>query len=415
MARWSMIAAMAVAGLGASAAAAATPKAAPDWIPTWFASPAPADKVATLTDKTVRQVVHIAAGGRRLRIRLSNAYGATPLRIDAVRLGLRGVADAVRPGSNRMVRFQGHGDVTIAPGAFVESDPVDLAVAAQADLAISLHVASAQAATVHVVQRDAVYVADGDQTDSPSLTTSSLAALGASPTGQSILWLSEVEVSGSPARGVVAAFGDSITDGVGPPPGSDATWPDVLEGRLLAAGVRLGMFNAGIGGNRLLHAGSWAPFGPAALARFDADVLAQPHVKAVIVLIGINDIGQPGQSAPAGEAVSAQAIEDGLCQLAERAHEKGLKIYAATLTPFKITTIAGYYSPEKEAERQAVNTWIRASRAFDGVVDFDKAMEDPAAPGQMRPAYDSGDHLHPSAAGDRALGEAVPLRWFGVK
>ncbi len=414
MVRWPMIAAAALAGLAAGSAALAAPAPALDWIPTWFASPTPADKPVVLTDKTVRQVVHIAAGGRRLRIRLSNAYGQAPLHVDAVRLGLRAAADAVEPGSNRQVLFQGHGDVTIAPGAFVESDPVDLAVTPQAHLAISLHVASAQASTVHIVQRDAVYFADGDQTAAPSLTAPATSLAGSS-TGQAILWLTEVEVAGSPAREAVAAFGDSITDGVGPAPGSDAGWPDVLAGRLLAAGAKWSVFNAGIGGNRLLHGAVWPPFGAASLARFDADVLAQPNVKAVIVLIGVNDIGEPGQSAPAAEAVSAEAIEDGLTQLAERAHEKGLKIYAATLTPFKVSTIPGYYSPDKEAERQAVNAWIRSAKAFDGVADFDKAMEDPATPGQMRAAYDSGDHLHPSAAGDRAMGEAVPLGWFGVR
>jgi lysophospholipase L1-like esterase len=187
----------------------------------------------------------------------------------------------------------------------------------------------------------------------------------------------------------------------------------VLYARLRDAKIeRYSVANAGIGGDRLLHDGSWPPFGTAALARFDRDVLAQPNVKAVILLIGINDIGQVGAGAPAEEQVSAEDLERGLAQLAERAHERGIRVYAATLTPFKPTAFKGYYSDEKDVVRRAVNGWIRQAKVFDGVADFDKALEDPSAPGQLRPAFDSVDHLHPSAAGDKAMAEAIPLDWF---
>jgi lysophospholipase L1-like esterase len=172
------------------------------------------------------------------------------------------------------------------------------------------------------------------------------------------------------------------------------------------------VINAGISGNRLLHNGSASAFGIAAVARYDSEVLAQPNISSVIVLLGINDIGQVGQGAGSDDYVSAQQIEDGLSQLAERSHVHGLKIYVGTLTPFKVTTIKNYYSDDKETEREAVNTWIRANTIFDGVVDFDKAMEDPSNPDHMLPAYDCGDHLHPSTAGDAAMANAVALGWF---
>jgi lysophospholipase L1-like esterase len=232
----------------------------------------------------------------------------------------------------------------------------------------------------------------------------------AQQTGAPWVWLDEVEVADSPAKSAIAAFGDSITDGYLIPEESNKTWPDVLASHLSSAGIHEGVINAGISGNRLLHNGQGAPFGIAALARFDSDVLAQPNVKYVIVLLGINDIGQVDDNSP--DVVNAQDIENGLTQLAERAHEHGMKIYAATLTPFKVTTIKNYYSDIKEVKRQAVNSWIRTNTIFDGFIDFDKAIDDPQNPGQMIPADDSGDHLHPNADGDTAMGKAIPLSWF---
>jgi lysophospholipase L1-like esterase len=392
------------------AAAASARAAEQTWVPTWTASVAPAaTPYAVIQNRTIRQIVHTSAGGKLVRIRISNAYGATPLHVDGVKIALRDKGDAIRPGSSAEVRFQGAPSVAIAPGAFVESDPLPFEVPAQGDLAISTYVAGpAEATTLHFAQRNAVYFAAGDVTGAPSVTS-----VAAPSTGQGILWLDEVEVAGAKATRAVVAFGDSITDGAGPPADANATWPDVLYGRLRKAGIEtVAVSNAGIGGDRLLHNGSWIQFGVSGLARFDSDVLAQPNVKSVIVLIGINDIGQVPQFAQASEHVSAEEIERGLAQLAARAHEKGLKIYVGTLTPFRDTKIPNYFSEAKEADRQAVNQWIRASKLFDGVADFDKALEDPAHPGKMLPAYDSGDSLHPSAAGDKAIADAIPLAWF---
>jgi lysophospholipase L1-like esterase len=213
----------------------------------------------------------------------------------------------------------------------------------------------------------------------------------------------------------LVAFGDSITDGARSTMDANHRWPDVLASRLLArrGGRPIGVVDAGIGGNRILHDASGnIRFGVNALARFDRDVLAQPGVRYVIVLEGINDLGHAGTSAPVAETVSADDIIAGLKQLIARAHEKGIKIYGGTLTPFEGTVFPGYYTPEKEAKRQAINSWIRTGKAFDGVVDFDKAVRDPNHPGRMLPAYDGGDHLHPGDAGYKAMGEAVDVAIF---
>ncbi|MEO8373860.1 MAG: SGNH/GDSL hydrolase family protein, partial [Sphingomonas bacterium] len=357
--------------------------------------------------QTVRQIVHVSAGGKQVRIRLSNAFGSAPLHINAVSIARRAAGSAVQAGSIRQLRFSGRADVTVAAGAYAASDPLDFDVPAASDLAISLYVSGpTPIATTHLTQRNAIYFSDGDTTSSETITKTH----PDTGTWASWLWLSEVEVSGAPVDGVVIAFGDSITDGLNLPGDSNSDWPSVLSDHLRKAGKRLSVVNAGITGNRLLHNGQWPPFGIAGLARFDADVLAQPNAKAVILFLGINDIGQA--SAGSSEFVSAADIENGLAQLARRAHTKGLKIYAATLAPFRDATAEHYYSADKEAMRQAVNGWIRSSRLFDGVVDVSSALDDPKNPGRMLAAYDSGDHLHPSAAGAAAIAAAIPLAWF---
>jgi hypothetical protein len=228
----SLAAALALAG--ASAGASAAWAAGPKWVPTWSASPAPSRAAAVLQNETVREIVHTTAGGREVRLRLSNAYGATPLRIDAVSLALRDADARIRPGSSVRVTFQGAGAVTVAPGGYVLSDPVAFEVPAQADLAVSLYVAGpAIATTAHDLQRDAVYFAQGDATGDAT-AAAAFTPVAAPATGSAWLWLDQVEVAGSDAQGAVVAFGDSITDGAGPAPGTHAAWPDVLYARLRA-------------------------------------------------------------------------------------------------------------------------------------------------------------------------------------
>ena len=237
-------------------------------------------------------------------------------------------------------------------------------------------------------------------------------------------FLSSVAVrahGGDPAA--IVALGDSITDGAQTTTDTNRRWPDVLWRRLRAApGIPdRGMLNLGISGNRLLHdpnppAGSAAQgfaalFGESALRRFDRDVLAQPRARYVIVLLGVNDIGHPGTTAPASEAVTADDLIGGYRQLIARAHEAGLRVYGGTIMPMKDDTF-GFYTPANEQTRQAANHWIRTSGEYDAVIDFDAVTRDPTDPQRLRPAYDSGDHLHPNDAGAAAMATTIPLTLF---
>lgn len=396
------------------ALAAAVAPAQTRWVGSWGDAAAPqlADDAQmhaaglVFEKQTVREIVHASIGGSQVRVRLSNAYGKQTVQIGAAHIALQAQGSAVAAGTDRPLTFSGHAAAAIPPDAELISDPVTLQVPAGADFAISLFLPGpTPAAGIHYSASQTAYVAAGDATGAHSL---------ASPAElHSWVFLEAVDVRAPETASAVVAFGDSITDGAHSTADANRRWPDVLAGRLRARrGAEIGVLNEGIGGNRILHDGTNVRFGVNALARFDRDVLAQPGVKYIIVLEGINDLGHPGSSAPASETVSAEDIIAGMKQMIERAHEKGIKIFGATLTPFEATTIRGYFSPEKESQRKAVNEWIRTGKAFDGVIDFDKAVRDPEHPDRMLPAYDSGDHLHPGDAGYKAMGEAIDLGLF---
>ncbi len=397
-----------VAGLLFAPAAIAAPSVT-TWLPAWYASPEPAGgEGAELRDTTLRQVVRVTADGHFVRLRLSNAYGAAPLHLDDIHVARRDIGSRIDPASDRDVTFSGRAGVTVAPGAYALSDPIALDIAADSDLAVSLYAAGpVKLTTVHDIQRGVLYAAPGDQVATAALPEAR-ADIGI---GGAFPWLSEVEVTGSTETATLVTFGDSITDGYGIDRDRGGTWPDVLSRRLHAAGIPLAVANAGLSGNRLWHNGQSARFGDAALARFDRDVLAQPNVSAVVVLIGINDLGHAG-AAGSPEYESADDMIAGLSQLAARAHDRGLRVYIVTLTPFVGTTFSGYYSDEKEARRQAINAWIRGQSLFDGVFDFDKVTEDPSSSGHLLPAFDHGDHLHPNMAGAAAMAASIPLTVF---
>ena len=402
-------AALLALSMGAACCASAGTAPAPAyWAGTWGSAPAPTpqgDGQETFDNQTVRLIVHTSIGGKRVRVRLSNELGSTPLALGAVHVALRAAGAAIVPGSDRVLTFGGQGGVTLAAGAPALSDPVDLDVPAMADLAVSIHVPGQVKVTTehHAAQQTGYVSAPGDHAGAAEMA--STRKLGSWP------FLTEVDVGAAVQDPVLVAFGDSITDGSGITFDSNRRWPDLLMRRLQARDApRLGIVNRGIGGNRLLRdPAGWPPFGKAGLARFDHDVLATAGVKYVLVLIGINDIGHPGSGAPPGEVVSAQDLIGGYRQLIARAHAKGIAIYGATLTPFEGTVFPGYYSADKDSVRQQVNAWIRSSGEFDAVIDFDQALRDPAHPARVLPAYDSGDHLHPSDAGMQALAAAVPL------
>ena len=313
---------------------------------------------------------------------------------------------AVEPGTDRVLTFAGSAEVTIPAGAEIWSDPVDFRATPGSRLAVSLYLPVAPLRqTSHPGARATSFLVHGDRTAAVDL-----------PDAQSIqhwFFLSGVDVlapsSPSPGAGAVVALGDSITDGHGTTLDGDNRWPDLLAARLreVPSGGGTGVLNLGIGGNRVLQDG----LGPNALARFDRDVLAQSGVRTVIVFEGVNDLGVLTRDAPATPARHAQMVRDlelAYAQMIEAGHTHGLKILAATITPYGGSA---YYhpGPESEADRQQVNAWIRAPGHFDGVIDFDAALRDPARPDHLLAAYDSGDGLHPSLAGYQALAAAVPL------
>lgn len=382
----------------------------PAWVGAWAASqqvpePRNALPAEALTDATVRQVVRVTAGGPQVRIRLSNTFGTAPLRFSAVH-----VARPLAPGGGaiatggRSVTFDGQPGVTVPAGAEYVSDPIAFAVRPLESVAVSFHLPQAPAVqTGHPGSRTTAFYAPGQHVADADLP-------GAAKV---VRWyqVSGIDVPATPKSAAIVTFGDSITDGFGVGPDRNDRWPDVLAERLQAAPSlrRLSVLNHGIGGNRLLNDG----LGPNALARFERDVLGQTGVGYVIILVGVNDLGtsiQDGPITPEAHARLAAQMIGAYRQMAARGRARGLKVIGATILPFADS----FYKPgaATEADRQALNAWIRTPGNFDAVIDFDAAMRDPDRPDRLKPGLDSGDHLHPSLAGYRAMAEAVPLALF---
>jgi lysophospholipase L1-like esterase len=352
-----------------------------------------------INNQTIRQIVHTSVGGSRVRVVLSNVFGTAPLSIGAARLAPKTAGESsIAADSAKPVTFAGRDSVVIPAGAIMVSDPITLTVAPFGDLAIDLFLpgdTSAGPLTMHGSATERNYISKGGNT----VGAADIEGATAVP---SWFLLSRVEVLAPEAVSTIVTFGDSITDGTASTVGANRRWPDYLAKRL---GGKFAIMNAGIAGNRLLSDDLTPAFGINALARFERDVLAQPGVTHVIVLEGINDIGMArGTPGPSAEDLIAAHQ-----QLIERAHARGLKIFGGTLTPFEG---AAYYSQEGEIKRQAVNTWIRTSKAYDGVIDFDAAVRDPKQPGKFQAAFNSGDNLHPSDAGYEAMANAIDLKLF---
>jgi lysophospholipase L1-like esterase len=385
-------------GIGLVAAPDSFAGAPERWIPTWTTSTASAPATVAFENQTLREIVHTSIGGSRVRVRFSNTLGTETLWINAAHVALRAQESAIVPGTDRELTFGGEQAVLIPNGAVAVSDPVNLDVPAQADLAISVYVAgNFGPPSTHGTALETSFIS----------TPGNFTAAQVMPVGSTITrswyYLADVEVTASADTRVLVTLGDSITDGTSSTPDTNQRWPDLLFQRLMDAGKNMAVANQGISGNRVLHEGA----GPNALARFDRDVLSHNGVTHVIVLEGINDIGQSFRN-PA-QAVNAAQLIQGYRQLIARAHLKGLMIIGATLTPYEG---AGYYSEPGEMDRQTLNDFIRNSGEFDGVIDFDMATRDPANPRRFFPAYNSGDNLHPNDAGYRAMANSIDLSLF---
>jgi lysophospholipase L1-like esterase len=382
------------------------------WIASWGAAqqvPEAQNALAPddLRDATVRQIFHLSAGGAAIRVHVSNAFGGSPLHFTAVHIArpVSAASAEIDAKSDRAVTFAGNAEVTVPAGAEFVSDPVDSPVAALSDLAVTFHLDAPPAPqTGHPGSRATSYFVHGDL----------VAASNFKDAKQVDHWyqVSEIDVLASPGAASVVALGDSITDGHGATTNGNDRWTDVLSSRLQAsAGTRnIGVSNQGIGGNHLLTDG----LGPSALARFDRDVLAPAGVRWVIVFEGVNDLGglaRNGEVSSAEHAALLQRVIAAYEQIIARAHAHGLRVIGGTITPY---VGSDYYHPGalSEADRQAVNQWIRAAGHFDAVIDFDGVVADPNHPDRLLPAFDSGDHLHPSPAGYKAMGNAIPLDLF---
>jgi lysophospholipase L1-like esterase len=364
------------------------------WIGTWGAAPVRAVDGSAFAGRTLRQVAHVSIGGKSVRVRFTNRFGDAPLVVGDSAIAVQSSGAAPVAGTQRRLTFMGLRSITIPPHADVLSDPVSLAVASQSNLLVDLYLpASVSALTEHTLAYEINYAAAGDRAGDDS-------AYAFAASKQSWYLLDAIEVSGTAARGAIVALGDSITDGAGGKVNANDRWTDFLAARLssLPQNRQSGILDEGISGNRILL--SDPRFGIDALARLDADVLSQSGVRTVMVLLGINDIQQtPHQYDP-------RRIEQGLQQIAARARANGLHVIGCTITPY-----GGWFAYEEKGEqvRQAVNDFIRHSGIFDGVADFDAAVRDPREPSRLLPAYDSGDHLHPNAAGHRAMAGAVDI------
>jgi lysophospholipase L1-like esterase len=421
--RW--IPVLVLAQLGNLGLMDARPKGQERWVATWATAqalirPAPAAQPVTpdaptgpaitpqaigargLNNQTVRMIVRTSIGGRRLRVRLSNAFGNTPVAVGTAHLAIRAKESAIVPGSDRSLSFNGKPGCIIGPGVVLFSDPVELNVPPVTELAVSLYFPGETGPpTMHATALHNTYISkEGDMTGQ--------AEISGPVTTQSYYWLAGIDVAAPADAAVLVTFGDSITDGARSTVDTNHSWPALLAARLAAnkATAKIGVANMGIGGNRVLRDGS----GASALARFDRDVLGQPGVKWVSLMEGINDIGREA-TLPA-EAVTADEIIGAYKQFIEQAHTHGVQVIGCTLTPYEG---AGYYRENGESVREAVNSWIRTSGAFDAVADFEAATRDAANAKRLRAEFDPGDHLHPNDAGYQAMANTIDLKIFTSK
>lgn len=410
LARRGLLAALAFAVAGLLLGPA-TAEAAQRWVATWAATAAPAVAAdGSFNNQSLRQIVRVSLGGTSFRVQLSNEYGSAPLVIGAAHVAVAGAGAAIKAGTDRVLTFQGAATATIAPGARLVSDPVALGVADRGRLAVTLYFPGpASPGALHRYGAQTAFV-------SPAGDYTAALTMPVARSSVARYFLANVEVLAADAARTVVTLGDSITDGNGSTRNTNRRWPDRLAERLPGrANARpRAVINQGYSSNRLLHDTVRVPPNklgkvPSALDRFARDVLDQAGVGYLVLLEGINDIGLPAALGLPAEEVTAAQITDAYIALTAQAHARGIKVVVGTLTPAGGAAAPSYGSADADAKRQVVNQWIRASAAFDAVVDFDLALRDPAQPSRLLPAYDSGDHIHPNDAGYLAMANAVNL------
>lgn len=389
-----------------------TTRAQTHWVGSWASSqqiPEPNNALSPddLRDATLRQIVHLSMGGAELRVHLSNRFGVAPLVFTAVHIAepVSRASAKIIPGTDKAITFFGSSEVTVPAGADYISDPVAFSAAPLSNLAITMYIQTPPARqTSHPGSRATSYLVHGNHVSAADL-----------PGAKSVehwFFISAVDVAAPENAAAIVALGDSITDGHASTTNGNDRWPDVLAQRLQDSPQthNLSVLNLGTGGNRLLLNG----LGPNALARLDADVLAQAGVRYLIVLEGVNDLGmqtREGDVPQAEHAAMVHQVEAAYQQIVTRAHAQGIEVIGGTIMPFAGSQFY-HPGPNTEADRQAINQWIRAPGHFDAVLDFDRITRDPAHPDRLAPSVDSGDHLHPSPSGYARMANAIPLSLF---
>lgn len=401
-ARHAALSAIVVLATGCGWASGPAPDAGTAWVGTWSAAPQRVEDrnlppAPGLAGNTLRQVVHVSLGGGRMRLRFSNAFGGRPLGIAAAQVAVSAGGSAIVPGTGRALTFGGRTSIVMQPGEEVISDVIAFPLRPLSEVAVTLAFDGVPPeVTGHPGSRTTSYLQTGNAVAE--------SALPHAVTTEHWYVLSGIDVTASNGSAAVAVLGNSITDGRGSWTDHNDRWPDNLARRLQADArtANVAVLNQGIGGNRVLRGG----LGPTALARFDRDVLGRCGVRWLIVLEGVNDLGEARGEGEA--ATTARELIEAYRWMIRRAHERGIRVYGATILPFGGSF---YEGPGREAARQTVNAWIRSGE-FDAVIDMDAAMRDPAQPSRLRADGDGGDHLHPNSAGYVTMANAIDLGLF---